>query len=107
MAKMQTSTPLMLTKGKGEDIAEEEEEEDESEEEKAPIKKKGKVTITKAPKAPKTIVFIGRKGKAGKSGDVVFKKPPLTFEEHIKNWREGSRMENFRPVKYEIRIEAE
>ena len=109
MENMQTSTPLMLIKGKGEDIVEEEEEEEESEEEPAPIKKKGKVTITKvpkAPKAPKKAVFTRRKGKAGK-GDVVFKKPPLTFEEHIKNLREGSRMANFKSLKYEIRLEAE
>ena len=76
----------MLTEGKEEDIVEEEEVE-ESEEELAPIKKKGKVTINKAPKAPKTVVFTKKKGKAGK-GEVVFKKPPLTFEEHIKNLRE-------------------
>ena len=104
MAKMQTSTPLMLTEGKGEDIAKEEEVE-ESEEESSPVKKKGKVTITKAPKAPKTVVFTKKKGKAGK-GEVVFKKPSLTFEEHIKKFIEGSRMANFRSLKYEIRTEA-
>ena len=70
------------------------------------MKKKGKATSTKAPKTPKTAVFTRRKGKAGK-GDVVFKNPPLTFEEHIKNLREGYRMENFRSLKYEIRIEGE
>ena len=107
MAKLQTSTPLMLTKGKGEEI-EEEEENDESEEEQVPLKKKGKVTITKAPNSS-TTVFIGRiRGKVGKhSGDVVFKRPPPTFEENIKNLREGSRMENFKSLKYEIRTETE
>ena len=64
MAKMQSSSPLMLTKGKGEDIAEEEEEE-ESEEEPTLVKKKGKVNIVKtpkAPKAPKIVVFTKEKG---------------------------------------------
>ena len=99
----------MLIKGKGEDIAEEEEEEEESEGEPSPIKKKGKVTITKVAKAPKssTAVFTRRtRGKVGKSGDVVFKKAPPTFEENIKNLREGSGMANFRSLKYEIRIET-
>ena len=104
MAKMQSSTPLMLTEGKGEDIVEEEEEKDESEEEKVPVKKKGKATISKE---PKTIVFTRRtRGKAGK-GDVVFKKPPPTFKENIKNLREGLGMANFRSLKYEIKIDAE
>ena len=107
MAKMQTSTPLMLTKGKGEEI-EEEEEKDESVEEQVPMKKKGKVTITKASKSS-TIVFTRRtRGKVGKgSGDVVFRRPSPTFEENIKNLREGSGMENFKSLKYEIRTEAE
>ena len=101
---MQNSIPLMLTKGKGEDIVEEEEEMDESEEEQVHVKKKCKATISKA---PKNVVFTRRtRGKVGK-GDVVFKKPPPTFEENIKNLREGSRMANFRSLKYEIRIEVE
>ena len=97
----------MLTKGKGEDI-DEAEDEDESKEEQVLVKKKGKVTITKIPKQS-TAVFTRRtRGKVGKdNGDVVFKRPPLTFEENIKNLREGSGMENFKSLKYEIRIEVE
>ena len=72
------------------------------------MKKKGKVTITKAPKSS-TAVFTRRmRGKAGKdSGDVVFKRPPPTFEENIQNLREVLGMEKFKSLKYEIRIEVE
>ena len=72
------------------------------------MKKKVKVTITKAPKQS-TAVFTRRtRGKASKeSSTIIFKKPPPTFEENIKNLREGSRMENFKSLKYEIRTEVE
>ena len=46
IAKMQTKITLMLTKGKGED-EEEGAKGEESKEEEVPLKKKGKVTITK------------------------------------------------------------
>ena len=61
VAKMQTKVPLMLTKGKEEDVEEEEEEE-------VPLKKKGKVIITK------TIVFSWRtsKKKSGKEEEQEF-----------------------------------
>ena len=49
IAKMKSSTHLMLTKDKGEDV-EEVEDDEESEEEEEPMKKKGKVIITKPPK---------------------------------------------------------
>ena len=64
------------------------------------------VKTPKAPKAPKTVAFTKKKGKAG-IGEVVFKRPPLTFEEHIKNLREGFGMANFKSLKYEIRTEPQ
>ena len=55
--KLKSSTPLLLTKGKCED---EEEGEDEEEFKKGePLKKKGKVIITKLAK-PSTVVFTRR-----------------------------------------------
>ena len=80
LEKLQTSTPLMLTKGKGEEIGEEGKNEEESKEEEVPQKKKGKVTITKPPKQS-TIVFTRRTKKkaSGESSIVIFKRPPPTF----------------------------
>ena len=57
IAKLKSSTPLLLTEGKEEDDDEIEDEE-ESEKEKEPVKKKGKVIITKPPK-PSIAIFIG------------------------------------------------
>ena len=72
IAKLQSSTPLMLTEGKGEDI-DEAKDEDESEEEEVPLKKKGKVTITKPPK-PSTVVFTRRSKKKvdEEGGNIIF-----------------------------------
>ena len=73
IAKLKSSTPLILIEGKGEDI-EEVGDEDESKEEEELVKKKGKVIITKPPK-PYTIVFIRRSRKKvdKEGGDVIFK----------------------------------
>ena len=49
ITKLKSSTPLMLTEGKGEDV-EEVEDEEELEKEVDPTKKKGKVIITRPPK---------------------------------------------------------
>ena len=68
----------MLTEGKGEDEGKEESEE-ESEEQEVPLKKKGKVTITK----PKPAVFAPRtsRKKSDKGEEqIVFRKPRPTLQ---------------------------
>ena len=65
----------MITEGKGED--ENESEEEESEKEEDPIRKKGKVIITKPPKP--SIAIFTRRSKKKRGSDIVFSKPPLTF----------------------------
>ena len=70
--KLKSNTPLLLIKGKDEDD-DEEEDEDESEKEEEPVKKKGKVIITK-PAKPSTAVFT--KWSKKKDSKVVFSKPP-------------------------------
>ncbi|GLJ30911.1 hypothetical protein SUGI_0615370 [Cryptomeria japonica] len=82
-----------------------EETEEESEEEAETPKKKGKVVITK-PK-PKTAVFTRRTRKGQKESKVVFRKPPPTFEEKLKQLEQGSGMSNFKALKYESRSDAE
>ena len=67
----------MLTKGKGEDEEEEESKEEEQEKEVEPVKKKGRVIITK----PQAI--FTRRTRKGKN-EVVLNKPPLTFEDRLK-----------------------
>ncbi|GLJ46017.1 hypothetical protein SUGI_0969160 [Cryptomeria japonica] len=79
-------------------------EETEEESEETP-KKKGKVVITK-PK-PKTAVFTRRTRKGQKESKVVFRKPPPTFEEKLKQLEQGSGMSNFKALKYESRSDAE
>ena len=75
ISKLKTaSTPLTDTEGKGED-------EEESKKEEEPVKKKGKVIITKPPNLS-TAVFTRRSRKKG--SEVVFSKPPPTFQERLK-----------------------
>ena len=96
----------MLTKSKGEDV-EEKEDEEELEKEEESVRKKGKVIITKPPK-PSTAMFMRSKKKAGKEGsDVIFNRPPPTFQERIKLLREGVGVHNFKALKYEIRTLVE
>ena len=72
----------MLIEGKGEDEEDEpKDEKEESEKEEEPIRKKGKVFITK-PQKPTTAVFTKRTRK-GKS-ELVFIFPAPTFEERMK-----------------------
>ena len=97
-----TSGPLMLIEGKGED--EEESEEKESEKEAEPMKKKRKVIITRPQKQP-TIVFTRRTRKGEK--EVVYNKPPLTFQERMKKMEEGAGITNFKSLKFETRIEED
>ena len=93
----------MLTEGKGED-EEEEAKEEELEEEEVPLKKKGKVTITKP------IVFSWRsyRKKLGKEEEqIVLKKPPPTLQERLKDMEEGAGVVNFKILKYDIRTAEE
>lgn len=78
-------------------------------EDKEPLKKKGKVIITK-PTTSSTIVFTRRSSrkKANKEGrDVIFKRPPPTFEERVKDLESRSCIKNFKALKYETRIAKE
>lgn len=97
-----TSTPLILTKGKGEDG---EEEEDEEEQVTKPVKKKGKVIISK-PSKPATTLFTRKSNRKGGT-DVVFSKPPPTLEERLKKMEEGVGITNFKALKYEIRTDVQ
>ena len=93
----------MLTKGKGED----EEVEDEEKSEDEPLKKKGKVIITKP---DKTIVFTrsaSRKKSYKEGGDIILRKPPPTFQERLKELESGARIRNFKALTYETRIEED
>ena len=60
--------------------------------------------ITKPPK-PSTAVFIRRsRKKDDKEGsDVIFNRPPPTFQERIKVIREGVGVHDFKALKYETR----
>lgn len=90
----------MLTEGKGEDEEEELDGEDESQEEIEPMKKKGKVTVIKPQKKPTTV--LTRRTRRGKK-EVVLSKPPLTFDERLKQLRIGVGISNFKALKYESR----
>ncbi|GLJ42621.1 hypothetical protein SUGI_0883280 [Cryptomeria japonica] len=82
-----------------------EETEEESEEEIETSKKKGKVVITK-PK-PKTAVFTRKTRKGQKESEILFRRPPPTFEEKLKQLEQGSGMSNFKALRYENRPDAE
>ncbi|GLJ25488.1 hypothetical protein SUGI_0488040 [Cryptomeria japonica] len=82
-----------------------EESEEESEEETETSKKKGKVVITK-PK-PKTAVFTRKTRKGQKESEILFRRPPPTFEEKLKQLEQGSGMSNFKALRYENRSDAE
>ncbi|GLJ33995.1 hypothetical protein SUGI_0683740 [Cryptomeria japonica] len=72
-----------------------EESEEESEEETS--KKKGKVVITK-PK-PKTAVFTRKTRRGQKESEILFRRPPPTFEEKLKQLEQGSGMANFKALR--------
>ncbi|GLJ47518.1 hypothetical protein SUGI_1003390 [Cryptomeria japonica] len=80
-----------------------EESEEESEEETS--KKKGKVVITK-PK-PKTAVFTRKTRRGQKESEILFRRPPPTFEEKLKQLEQGSGMANFKALRYENKSDAE
>ncbi|GLJ23271.1 hypothetical protein SUGI_0440210 [Cryptomeria japonica] len=102
--ELEIKLPKAITSTKRK-VAKTEEIEEESEEEAETPKKKGKVVITK-PK-PKTTVFTRRTRKGQKESEVVFRKPPPTFEEKLKQLEQGSGMSNFKALKYESRSDAE
>ena len=106
MEKIKTDTgPLMITEGQGED-----EEEKESEEETVkvaePPRKKGKVFITKPQKQP-TAVFTRKTRKGKKESEPVFVRSAPTFEERMKQLKEGAGICNFKALKYETRTPEE
>ncbi|GLJ36439.1 hypothetical protein SUGI_0731710 [Cryptomeria japonica] len=103
--ELEIKLPKAITSTKRKAAKETEETEEESEEEAETPKKKGKVVITK-PKL-KTAVFTRRTRKGQKESEVVFRKPPPTFEEKLKQLEQGSGMSNFKALKYESRSDAE
>ncbi|GLJ50222.1 hypothetical protein SUGI_1069110 [Cryptomeria japonica] len=103
--ELEINLPKAITSTKRKAAKETEETEEESEEEAETPKKKGKVVITK-PK-PKNAVFTRRTRKGQKESKVVFRKPPPTFEEKLKQLEQGSGMSNFKALKYESRSNAE
>ncbi|GLJ18491.1 hypothetical protein SUGI_0328210 [Cryptomeria japonica] len=103
--ELEIKLPKAITSTKRKAAKEIEETGEESEEEAETQKKKGKLVITK-PK-PKTAVFTRRTRKGQKESIVVFRKPPPTFEEKLKQLEQGSSMSNFKALKYESRSDAE
>ncbi|GLJ43462.1 hypothetical protein SUGI_0903650 [Cryptomeria japonica] len=103
--ELEIKLPKAITSTKRKAAKETEETKEESEEEAETPKKKGKVVITK-PKL-KTAVFTRRTRKGQKESEVVFRKPPPTFEEKLKQLEQGSGMSNFKALKYESRSDAE
>ncbi|GLJ27407.1 hypothetical protein SUGI_0538050 [Cryptomeria japonica] len=103
--ELEIKLPKAITSTKRKAAKETEETEEESEEEAETPKKKGKVVITK-PK-PRTAVFTRRTRKGQKESEVVFRRPPPTFEEKLKQLEQGSGMSNFKALKYESRSDAE
>ncbi|GLJ43221.1 hypothetical protein SUGI_0897380 [Cryptomeria japonica] len=103
--ELEIKLPKAITSTKRKAAKETEETGEESEEEAETPKKKGKVVITK-PKL-KTAVFTRRTRKGQKESEVVFRKPPPTFEEKLKQLEQGSGMSNFKALKYERRSDAE
>ena len=100
----QASSILLLT-----DNVEDDNEESKFEEEES-IRNKGKVIITKPTKSS-TIVFTRRAPKSRKKlklgeedvEQIIFKKPPPTLQEKLKELEGGDIMENFKSFRYETR----
>ncbi|GLJ26804.1 hypothetical protein SUGI_0522920 [Cryptomeria japonica] len=101
----QSRIPSKATTSTKRKAAKIEESEEESEEETETSKKKGKVVITK-PK-PKTTVFTRKTRKGQKESEILFRRPPPTFEEKLKQLEQGSGMSNFKALRYENRSDAE
>ena len=92
-----------------EDDAKDEAKETKSKEEE-PIRKKGKVILTKPTKSS-TIVFIRRASRSRKkmklgeedAEEIIFKKPPPTFQEKLKEIEGEARMGNFKSLRCETK----
>ena len=96
----QTSSTLLLTKGKGDDFGKM------MQKAKEPVNQKGKVIITKPTKAS-TAMFTRRTSrktlKMGEEAeDIIFKKPPPTFQEILKGIDLG--YDIFKALRYETKI---
>ena len=72
------------------------------------MKKKGKVIITKLAKSS-TIVFTRRSRKKTdkEGGYIIFRKPPPTFQDRLKELYDGASIIFFKALKYETRTEEE
>ena len=79
-------------------------------EEEEPIRKKGKVIISRPTKSS-TAIFTGRASRSKKklklgeedAEEENFRKPPPTFKNKLNDIDRGARMENFKSLKYETR----
>ena len=103
--KLKSSAPLFLTNGKGEDEKGEEVKDEEEYEKEEPLKKKGKVIITK-PTNPSTTIFTQRsRKKAKKGGDIIFSRTSPTFQDRMKELKNRVGIKYFKALKYESRID--
>ena len=94
-----------MTEGKGKYI----EEGEEKSEDEEPLKRKGKVIITR-PAKPSTIVFTRRSSRKKvdkEGGDIIFERPPPTFQERMKELELGAGIRKFKVLKYETRTDEE
>lgn len=109
----QACSTLLLKKGKGDDVEEDnanDEDEETKSEEEDPIRKKGKVIITR-PNKSSTIVFTRRVPKSRKklklgeedAEQIIFKKIAPTLQEKLKELEEWTSMACFKFLKYESR----
>ena len=110
-------SPLILTKGNGDDVGDEDEEEKEEEsryEKEVLPKKKGKVIITRPAKSY-LVVFTRRESKSKKklklgedeAKQIIFKRSTPILQERLKKMEEGISMACFMFLNYETRNEEE
>ncbi len=98
----------MLTEGKGEDEQGEEVEDEEESEKEEPLKKKGKVIITKPTKPSTTVLIKMSRKKANKGGgDITFNRRPPILQDRPKELNYGVGITNFKALKYEAKIVEE
>ena len=67
-----------------------------------PTRKKGKVFITK-PQKQATALFTRKTRKGKNESESVFVRFAPTFEERMKQLKDGARIFNFKALKYETR----
>ena len=101
ITKIKSSTPLLLIEETGKDV-EDANDVEEFEKEEEPMKKKGKVIITKLAK-PSVVVFNRRSRKKvdREGGDIIFNEPLSTFQDRLKELQEGVGITNFKELKYD------